>query len=310
MPDVFISYASQDKAIAEAINERLRAEGHEVYFDHALAAGEDWSDSIAKRLASSNVVIVLLSENTNRRSWVEEELRDALRRGRVVIPVLLDKHATENWVWPLISDREAIAVDSPEDIGNIVRQVDRVMHTAVGPPRQVDDAARATDRALQVACGTQQAKHDAGPVPPVHGAAAGGRLDTPSPLVAQIMGVLEESVSKCQMVVETGGIEALRAEAERQELAARMAESQARVAQELAIARRIETAEEVQMIEFYDYRGKDHLGGDVDRKGFSLGASGAGGKVTKRLYRFRGSVPVPTNEIGKADSDAPHGQEV
>src|SRR5207249_2679149 len=62
----------------------------------------------------------------------------------------------------------------------------------------------------------------------------------PSPLVKRIMGVAEESVSKSQTIAETGKIEELRDETERQELAARMAESQARVAQELAIARRIE----------------------------------------------------------------------
>ena len=80
----------------------------------------------------------------------------------------------------------------------------------------------------------------------------------------------------------------LRLNAEKQELQMRMAEAQARVAQELAIAKRIEMATEVEIEEFYDIQGEGSLGVKADEKAVTLGASASGQKVCKRVYHFRG----------------------
>ncbi|WEM43889.1 hypothetical protein PTW35_08975 [Photobacterium sp. DA100] len=84
-------------------------------------------------------------------------------------------------------------------------------------------------------------------------------------------------------------IDELRLESERQELQMRIAEAQAKVAQEIAIAKRIETAEEVEMEEFYDYSGSGKLGVAMDQQSMNIGASGEGKRVSKRIYRFKGS---------------------
>lgn len=83
----------------------------------------------------------------------------------------------------------------------------------------------------------------------------------------------------------------LREDTERQKLAMEMGQAQARVAQELAIARRIETAEEVQIEEYYEYTGDGSLGLKADEKGLTLGAAGSGQRVSKRIYRFTGQMP-------------------
>ena len=90
---------------------------------------------------------------------------------------------------------------------------------------------------------------------------------------------------------------ALRVEAERQELQMRISEAQARVAQEIAIARRIESADEVEMEEFYDYSGEVNVGGKLDEKGLFVGAGGSGRRVSKRIYRFRGHSQQNPDEI-------------
>lgn len=79
----------------------------------------------------------------------------------------------------------------------------------------------------------------------------------------------------------------------------KMAEAQARVAQELALASRIETAEEVEMEEYYDTSGEGSLGVQATEGALSLGASGSGRKVSKRVFRFKGNTTrIPTNELG------------
>lgn len=85
-------------------------------------------------------------------------------------------------------------------------------------------------------------------------------------------------------------LDTLRIESERQELQTRIAEAQARVAQEIAIASRIETAEEVEIEELYDYSGSGSIGVDVNDKGLNLGAKGEGRRVSKRIYRFKGNT--------------------
>ena len=124
-------------------------------------------------------------------------------------------------------------------------------------------------------------------------------------LVSAIVDATKDSVFKSQAVAESGKLEELRAETERQELASRMAEDQARVAQELAIARRIETAQEVEISEFYDYSGKGHVGGEFDGHNITLGIGGSGRRVRKRVYRFKGRLDVETEANVEVDGPEP-----
>lgn len=127
MPDVFISYAREDGPIAREITEMLKAEDYSVFDDSAMAAGADFSTITEKALTNSKAVVVLLSRNSNRSKLVDIQLRDALQRGQVIIPVLLDEEAKSNWVWPLVSDRKAIEINSPARIQEVVSEVNRAV---------------------------------------------------------------------------------------------------------------------------------------------------------------------------------------
>lgn len=111
-----------------------------------------------------------------------------------------------------------------------------------------------------------------------------------SPLLGRLMEVTVGSVDDSEQVAESGGLEELRREADRQELMMHMAERQAKVAQELALARRIESALAVEMEEFYDVSRSGNAGVNSDGSTVSIGASGKGQKVTKRIFRFKGAI--------------------
>jgi hypothetical protein len=115
-------------------------------------------------------------------------------------------------------------------------------------------------------------------------------------LLTQIAESTSKSVTHGVSVADKE-LTALRVEAERQELQMRISEAQARVAQEIAIARRIESAEEVEMEEFYDYSGEGSVGGKLDEKGLFVGAGGSGRRVSKRVYRFRGHSQQASDEV-------------
>jgi hypothetical protein len=74
----------------------------------------------------------------------------------------------------------------------------------------------------------------------------------------------------------------------REEALARVAEATARVQQELAIAGRIATADEVEIEEFYEGSGEGSAGLKTDGKGLTAGLAATGRKVTRRVVRFKG----------------------
>lgn len=127
MADVFISYARDDSETANKLAAELKALGVSVFFDRdVLVAGTDFHKEIAQALGSAKAVVVLLSANTKRSSWVQEELSSVIEKteGPRVIPVLLDGHAKENWVWPLVSDRHAVDLsDRQQKLGEVASRL-------------------------------------------------------------------------------------------------------------------------------------------------------------------------------------------
>ncbi|HWR44206.1 hypothetical protein [Sporomusa sp.] len=103
-----------------------------------------------------------------------------------------------------------------------------------------------------------------------------------------LVSALASAVKSSAKLAETGDIEKLKAEEVKQEIALRMSEFQARVSQEIAIARRIDTAEEVEIEEFYDTSGQGGIGINANNDQIYVGANGSGRRVVKRIYRFKG----------------------
>lgn len=108
-----------------------------------------------------------------------------------------------------------------------------------------------------------------------------------------ISNLILDGVEKAATSIATASgqsIASLQEEAAKQRLKMELAQEQARVAQELAIARRIDSAEEVEIEEFYDVSGKGNLDVKVNAttQTGSIGLGGEGRKVTKRVYHFKG----------------------
>jgi hypothetical protein len=106
--------------------------------------------------------------------------------------------------------------------------------------------------------------------------------------VIGIAKMLKKAVSSALEVSESKDMSVIDSEAHKQALELQMAHAQAKVAQELAIAQRIQNADEVVIEEYYSGEAKGNVGVTGDKKGISVGASAEGRKVTKRVYRFIG----------------------
>jgi len=89
----------------------------------------------------------------------------------------------------------------------------------------------------------------------------------------------------------------LQEEVLRAEIQAKALLAQAKVEQELAISRRIDNAEEVEIEEYYDTSGKGNLGIQSQGDAVSLGLGAAGRIVTKRVIKFKGGIPIVQGEF-------------
>lgn len=87
---------------------------------------------------------------------------------------------------------------------------------------------------------------------------------------------------------ESQGIQELQAEAQKQKIVMEFQAHQARVSQEIAIAERISTSNEVEITEYYDASGKGHAGLSAQESNVTAGVAGEGRKVTHRIIKFSG----------------------
>jgi hypothetical protein len=88
-PDVFLSYAAEDRDRAACVARALEAWGWSVWWDRKIVPGRAFDRVIAEALDSSRCVVVLWSQTSVESDWVREEAAEGQRRD-VLVPALLD----------------------------------------------------------------------------------------------------------------------------------------------------------------------------------------------------------------------------
>jgi hypothetical protein len=129
LPDIFISYAREDRASAKRLAEALTAaRGWLVWWDLRLRAGEHFPREIERAISDARCVVVLWSPHSIDSDWVTAEVSEGWKRG-VLVPVLIDAceppmpfrqtHSTDlsNWAG---SDRAPTFLALLEDIQRVM----------------------------------------------------------------------------------------------------------------------------------------------------------------------------------------------
>lgn len=102
-PMVFVSYTAADRDIVEPIVDALINSGINAWMDKKqLKAGQNWNFEIRRALDKSVLIVAFISSrSTNKRGYVQRELRLALEKAEekliddvYLIPVLIDEDAT------------------------------------------------------------------------------------------------------------------------------------------------------------------------------------------------------------------------
>jgi hypothetical protein len=92
MKDIFISYASEDRPVAQRVAAGLEQSGLSVWWDRHIQVGSEWDKTIEDALAVAKCVVVLWTGHAKNSRWVRAEAREALKQEKVV-PVMLEANA-------------------------------------------------------------------------------------------------------------------------------------------------------------------------------------------------------------------------
>lgn len=102
MARVFISYARDDRDLAERLVAGLRATDHTVWWDRRLVGGDVFTTVIEAELKRADVLIVIWTKTSVASDWVLAEAERG-RQGKKLIPVLF--HSPPDFEVPLPFDR-------------------------------------------------------------------------------------------------------------------------------------------------------------------------------------------------------------
>jgi TIR domain len=89
VPDIFLSYSSSDREVAERIQGRLEQEGYDVFWDQDTPPGIDWDTWIRAQLRDSRCVMVLWSKTSVSSPNVRHEAIIGRDRHKL-LPVMID----------------------------------------------------------------------------------------------------------------------------------------------------------------------------------------------------------------------------
>ncbi|MGH3887879.1 MAG: TIR domain-containing protein [Pseudonocardiaceae bacterium] len=103
MARVFVSHASEDRALAGEVRRWLIDDGHEVFLDQdprdGIAVGEQWEQRLHERLQWAQAVVCLVTSAYVTSLWCAAEVGAARARGSRLLPVL----AEPGVVYPLLT---------------------------------------------------------------------------------------------------------------------------------------------------------------------------------------------------------------
>lgn len=107
-------------------------------------------------------------------------------------------------------------------------------------------------------------------------------------IASLVIETIIDSSKRSQDIIDNGNDKEIEDEIKRRKAETKILEMEAKISQEVAIAKRIENAIDVEIEEYYEGSGSGKAGASKDEKGINVGLSGEGKKVTKRIYKFKG----------------------
>ena len=91
--DVFVSYSTKEKAVADAVVSVLENEGIRCWYaPRDIEPGADWADSITQAIHRCKMMILVFSKNANRSQRVIDEINYAISQEKIILPFRIEAY--------------------------------------------------------------------------------------------------------------------------------------------------------------------------------------------------------------------------
>ncbi len=92
MGHIFISYSRNDVVYVQKLVDALERQGFNPWIDvDELRAGTRWQERLHKQIESCDAYLLILSPNSRKSKWVEDELTLAKNLDKPIFPLLLEE---------------------------------------------------------------------------------------------------------------------------------------------------------------------------------------------------------------------------
>ena len=98
LPSVFISYAHAERAFVDGLAADLRRNRTKVWLDERLQTGDQWRGELAKAIANTDALVLVVSRVSLASEWVRWEVTEAQTRHKPILPVLFEPCDLPDWL--------------------------------------------------------------------------------------------------------------------------------------------------------------------------------------------------------------------
>ena len=89
--DVFLSYSSYDKTVADAVCAKLESQKIRCWIaPRDVPPGQSWAASIMDALSESKVFVLVFSDGSNKSKQVIREVGEAVDKGIPIVPLRIE----------------------------------------------------------------------------------------------------------------------------------------------------------------------------------------------------------------------------
>jgi len=140
--DIFVSYSSEDKAVADAVVSALENSGLRCWVaPRDIKPSADWGDSITEAISACKMVLLIFSGHSNRSKHVRDEIYLAISEEKTILPFRIENLDPTGSMRLHLSSRHWLDAYQPSWQTHINRLVgsaaDSLGHERVPPAAQV-----------------------------------------------------------------------------------------------------------------------------------------------------------------------------
>jgi hypothetical protein len=145
--DLFISYSSKDKTIADAAVAVLEQRGLRCWIaPRDIVAGKEWSESIIEGIEQSRLMVLIFSQHSNQSQQVVREVERAVAKGLAIIPFRIEDIPASKSMEYFISSRHWLDAWNPpleQHLNRLAGMAGHLLDNAP-PPKSADDRSLAS----------------------------------------------------------------------------------------------------------------------------------------------------------------------